>query len=120
MKEKDTPQQNTITTDEVIENYTILRFWHNSTCFISAFMVCCMTAAVIWGIFNPELRFVLISAGAVLGLCGIVLFIVVHRLFIKTSKTMLDYFRSVCKMPDVEILEKAKELKIPKKAFNAK
>lgn len=113
MKEKDTPQQNTITTDEVIENYKILRLWHHSTCVISAFMVCCMIGAVVWGIIDSGLRFVLIPAGTVLGVCGIVLFIVVHRLFIKTSATVLDYFKTVCKMSESEILEKAKELKIP-------
>ena len=119
MNDPKTTNQKNITPDEVIESYKVLRVWHNSTCFISAFMMICMIGAVIWGISFPEYRFTIIVAGAVLGICGAVLFIVVHRLYIKTSVTLLEYFKAVCKMSDSKVLEKAQELKIPKKALSA-
>ena len=117
MNERKPTKQKTITIDEVIENYKVLRLWHNAVCFISAFMICCMIGAVIWGIFNSELRFILRSAGIVPGICGAALFLVVHKLLIKTSYAVLDFFKTICKMPDSEVLEKARELKIPQKAI---
>ena len=110
-------ENKSITMDEVIENFKVLRLWHASACFIAVSLICCMIGTVVWGIFNFELRWLMISAGAVLGICGIVLYIVIHRTYIKTSSTILDYFRAAAKMSETEILEKARELKIPKKAI---
>ena len=115
MKDKKTKKQETITTDEVIENYKLLRLWHIAACFISAFLMCLMIGAVIWGIFFPEMRLILISVGILMGICGAGLYAVVHRTYIKTSAAVLDFFKIVSKMSDAEILEKARELKIPSK-----
>lgn len=114
---KSTVSKEKITLEEVVENFKILRLWYYCTCVISAFMILCMTGAAVWGILDPDFRWIIISAGIVLGICGIVLFIVVRGIYIKTSSAVLDYFRLVCKMPDAEILQKAQELKIPKKAI---
>ena len=113
MKEEKTP----ITLEEVVENYGVLRLWYFFSCGISIFLICCMIGAVVWGIFYPELRWIIISAGIIMGICGAVVFIVVRRTYIKTSSTVLDYFKVACKMSDDEIREKAKELKIPKKVY---
>ena len=120
MKEKKTKEKKTITTDEVIENYKLLRAWHISSGVVSVCLICLMAAAVIWGIIYPELRLILISAGIAMGICGAGLYAVVHRTYIKTSAAVLDYFKVVSKMSQAEIQEKARELKIPEKTIKTK
>ena len=113
MKEKKATEQKTITTDEVVENFKALRIMHKSVCFVSAFMTVCMIGLIIWGTFLADLRWIFIVFGIAMGICGAVLFLVVHRIYKKTCSAVLDFFRISEKMSETEIREKARELKIP-------
>lgn len=112
MKKEKAPEQEIATIDEVLEQYGTLRTWHKTICVISALLVLCMIGFVTWGILYEDLRVLLIVFGVIMGVCGVVLFVMMHRIFLKTGAAILDYFRAT-KMSEDDVLKKAQELKIP-------
>ncbi len=116
---KETPEQETATIDTVLEQYELLRIWHKTAYVAAIVMVCCMIGFIVWGILFEPLRGILIAFGIVMGVCGTVMYVMMHRIFVKTSAAILDYFRA-SGMTELEILQKARELKIkfPKTAKN--
>lgn len=114
MKKQNKKEQETVTIDEVIESYRLLHLLHKVVCIMTVVLICTMIGFVIWGISFAELRWILISFGIAMGICGAALYTIIHRIYIKTSFAILNYFKT-SGMSEQEILEKARELKIPEK-----
>ena len=112
MKKENAPEQEIATIDDVLEQYGLLRTWHKIICVISGVLVLCMAGFVIWGILYADLRILLIAFGVIMGVCGVVLFVMMHGIYLKTGNAILDYFRSE-KMSEDDVLKKARDLKIP-------
>ncbi len=119
MKKEQTPDKETSTIDTVLEQYELLRIWHKTAYVAAIVMLCCMIGFIVWGILFEPLRGILIAFGIVMGVCGTVMYVMMHRIFVKTSAAILDYFRA-SGMTEPEIQQKAKEykIKIPKTAKN--
>lgn len=79
--------------EEILEQYKVLVTWHKYVRVIAVILLAVMVGFVVWGIFNPELRLILIITGAVFGVCGAGLYFAVHGMYIKTGKTVLEYLR---------------------------
>ncbi len=124
MKKEQTPDpetsnEATSTIDSVLEQFELLRIWHKTAYVAAIVMICCMIGFIVWGILFEPLRGMLIAFGVVIGICGTVMFVMMHRIFVKTSAAILDYYRATG-MTEPEIQQKARELKIkiPKTAKN--
>lgn len=111
MKKQNTVEPENATIDDVLEQYGILRTWHKTAYIAAIVMICCMIGFVVWGIFFAELRLLLISFGIVMGVCGIVLYVMMHRICVKTGAAILDYFKA-SGMSETDLIKKANELKI--------
>lgn len=119
MKNEQTPDKEAATIDSVLEQFEILRIWHKTAYIAAIVMVCCMIGFIVWGILFEPLRWMMIAFGIVMGVCGVVLYVMMHRIFVKTSAAILDYYRAAG-LTEPEIQQKAQELKIkiPKTAKN--
>ena len=111
MKKQNTVESEAATIDDVIEQYGILRTWHKTAYIAAIVMICCMIGFVVWGIFFEGLRLLLISFGIVMGVCGIVLYVTIRRIYVKTGTAILDYFKA-SGMSEPDLMKKARELKI--------
>lgn len=111
MKKEQTPDRETATIDSVLEQFELLRIWHKTAYVAAIVMVCCMVGFIVWGILFEPLRGMLIAFGIVIGVCGTVMFVMMHRVFVRTSAAILDYYRATG-MTEPEIQQKARELKI--------
>ncbi len=111
MKKQKTVEQEPATIEDVLEQYKILRTWHKTAYIAAIVMICCMIGFVAWGIFFAELRLLLISFGIVLGVCGAVLYVMMHRIYVKTGAAILDYFKA-SGMSEQDLMKKAEELRI--------
>ncbi len=109
---KEKQEQQTYTIEDVLEQFGILRAWHKMSYVISAVLAACMIGFVVWGIMFEPMRVLLIVFGIIMGICGIVLFIMMRKTFHKTGAAILDYFR-MGGMSEEDVLKKAAELKIP-------
>ena len=115
MKEEKKTGQETATIEEAIESYRVMQKWHKAICIISAIMISLMAVFVIWGLFLDEIGWVLVSLGVLLGICGTVLFVMIHAIYIKMGSVILDYFRVAERLSETQLLEKAQELGISAK-----
>lgn len=111
MKKQNTTESEIATIDDVLEQYGILRTWHKTAYIAAIVMICCMIGFVVWGILFAELRLLLISFGIVLGVCGAVLYVMMHRIYVKTGAAIMDYFKA-SGMSETDLRKKAQELKI--------
>lgn len=111
MKKQNSTENELVTVDDVIEQYKLLRGLHKAACIIAVVLMVCMAGFAVWGILFEPLRWVLIPFGIVLGICGAVLYIKIHGIFIKTGSAILDYFRAAG-MSELDLLQKARELDI--------
>lgn len=111
MKKQKTTENELVTVDDVIEQYKLLHGLHKVSCIVAVVLMVSMAGFVVWGILFEPLRWVLIPFGIVLGICGTVLYIKIHGIFIKTGAAILDYFRT-SGMSELELLQKARELDI--------
>lgn len=103
--------------EEILEQYKVLVIWHKYVKVTAAVLLAVMVGFVAWGIFNAELRLLLIITGVVLGGCGAGLYLVVHRLYIKTGKAVLEYLR-YSGMSEREIAEITVKYQITLPEFN--
>lgn len=90
--------------DEILEQYKTMMLWHKYIIILAAVLLAAMVGAVVWGIFTAELRILLIITGVVFGACGVALYLIVHRLYIKTGTALAAYLRALEKS-DAEIEE---------------
>lgn len=90
--------------EEIIDQYKALTIWHKYVKIAAAVLLAVMVGFVTWGIFNADLRIMLIVTGVVFGACGTGLYLAVHRLYIKTGVTFVDYLRA-SGMSDREIAD---------------
>lgn len=111
MKKEKSTEKELVTIEDVVEQYKLLRTWHKITCVIAAVLMVCMVGFTVWGILYAPLRWLLISFGIVMGICGAVMYVMIHRIYIKTGAAILNYFRT-SGMNELELLEKARELNI--------
>ena len=111
MKKEKSTEKELVTIEDVIEQYKLLRGLHKTACIVAIVLMVCMAGFVVWGILFEPLRWVLIPFGIVLGICGAVLYVTIHRTYVKTSAAILDYFRA-SGMSELELLQKARELNI--------
>lgn len=118
MKEEKKTEQETATIEEALESYQMLQKWHKAICVISAVLVCLMIVFVVWGLFDDVFSWVLISVGVLLGICGTVLFVVIHIIYVKMGSVILEYFKVAEKLSETQLVEKARELNIPVKRLN--
>ena len=111
MKKQNTTEKELVTVEAVIEQYKLLRGLHKTACIVAVVLMVCMAGFVVWGILFEPLRWVLIPFGIVLGICGAVLYVSIHRTYVKTGAAILNYFRTAG-MSELELLKKARELDI--------
>lgn len=111
MKKQNTTESEIATIDDVLEQYGILRTWHKTAYIAAIVMICCMVGFTVWGILFAELRLLLISFGIVMGVCGIILYVMMHRIYVKTGAAIMDYYRA-SGMSETDLRKKAQELKI--------
>lgn len=83
--------------DELLDQYKVLEVWHKMAAVTAVVLLAAMVGLIMWGVFvpdMPDLRLILIIAGVVLGACGVVLFLVVHRLYNNAGRVFRDYFNA--------------------------
>lgn len=80
--------------DEILEQYKALMVWHKYVKITAAVLLAVMVGFIVWGIFSADLRLILIITGFVFGVCGTALYLAVHRLFIKTGVTLVNYLKA--------------------------
>ena len=115
MKEEKRTEQETATIEEALEGYKMLQKWHKAICVVSAVLICLMIVFVVWGLLDDMFSWVLISLGVLLGICGTVLFVVIHLIYNKMGSVILEYFKVAEKLSETQLVEKARELGISAK-----
>lgn len=100
--------------DEILEQYKALMIWHKYVKIIAAVLLAVMIGFIAWGIFSDFLKSILIISGAVFGIGGVVLYLAVHRLYIRTGSTVVDFLKAAG-MSDSEIgaLVREKSIELP-------
>ncbi len=81
--------------DEILDQYKVLMVWHKYVKILAAVLLAVMIGFIIWGILYIDLRPMLIITGVVFGVCGAALYIAVHRLCIKTGRTLVGYLKTL-------------------------
>lgn len=88
--------------DELLEQFKLLTSWRKGVALITAVMLAAMIFLIVWAVFAFEIRTLLITAGVILGLCGIGLYLTVKILYNKVKKVFRDYFKAA-NMSEAEV-----------------
>lgn len=106
--------------DEILEQYKLLTVWHKAVKIMAAVLLAAMIGFIVWGLFIPGLRTMLIVVGCVFGACGVCLYIVVHRLYNKTGLVIGEYLVKFQGMSESEIEALLREKRLSLPGFSGK